>query len=148
MADIPRFGALAPDQERQFQLFMGMDPSVRAWKNGFQNKYGEQPDTTNDPTFDYRQAFLAGNKPQAYGYDTMPHWDSRGKAPDHQTAWMNDFMQQFGVDPNALQPHQVTPAMQQFMMGIIPQTVASPFAQTLQPTTPQTSLMGDLLAQR
>lgn len=106
---------LPPDQEQQFQTFMSFDPNVRAWKNGFQNKFGEQPNTESDPTFNYREAWQAGNKPQAYEYDTMPHWDSRGKAPDHTTAWMNDFMQRFGVDPNALQPHEVTPEMQQFM---------------------------------
>ncbi len=97
----PREGKLPPAVEGQYQSFMGFDPNVRAWRNGFQTKYGEQPNTENDPSFNYREAWQAGNKPQAYGYDTMPHWDSRGKAPDHPTAWMNDFVQQYGVDPNA-----------------------------------------------
>ncbi len=110
---------LSPQQEHQFQTFMAFDPSVRAWKNGFQNKYGEPPNTQNDPTFNYREAWAAGNKPQAYEYDTMPHWDSRGKAPDHNTAWMNTFQQQFGVDPNALQPEHVTPEMQAFLQAQI-----------------------------
>lgn len=109
-------GAARPD-EHEFQTFMAFDPSVRAWRNGFANKTGEQPNTENDPTFDYRTAYAAGNRPQAYAHDTMPHWDSRGKAPDHATAWMNDFMQRFNVDPNDLQPQQVTPEMQQFMRG-------------------------------
>jgi hypothetical protein len=122
MADqrIPGIG-ITPEQEQQFQTFMAFDPNVRAWKNGFQNRYGEMPNTTDDPTFNYREAYLAGNKPQPYAGDNgFYHWDSRGKAPDHQTAWMNTFMQQFGADPMMLQPQQVTPEMQQFMQGQLP----------------------------
>jgi hypothetical protein len=117
MADQRTFGfSLSPEQEKQFQMFMAFDPSVRAWQNSYQNRYGEPPNTTNDPTFDYRQAWQAGNKPQPYAGDNgFPHWDSRGKAPDHPTEWMNDFMQRFGADPMMLQPQQVTPEMQQFM---------------------------------
>lgn len=123
----PRDGKLTPENEGAFQSFMAFDPNVRAWRNGFQNKYGEPP-RMNDPSFDYRAAYTAGNKPQAYGYDTMPHWDSRGKAPDHPTAWMNDFMQQYGVDPNAA-AQQPTTAQQ----GTINQQLSSDLlAQLLQ----------------
>ena len=34
---------LPPDQEKQFQTFMAFDPSVRQWRNSFQNRYGEPP---------------------------------------------------------------------------------------------------------
>lgn len=115
----PTPGYMTPEQERLYKIFMAFDPNVRSWRSGFQTKFGEAPNTENDPTFDYRAAYLAGNKPQAYAHDTMPHWDSRGKAPDHQTAWMNDFMQRFGVDPNDIQSHQVTPEMQQFMQRVM-----------------------------
>lgn len=113
---IPRAGVLPPDQEQSFQSFMAFDPNVRAWRNDYANRYGEQPNTQADPTFDYREAYTAGNRPQPYAGDAGHyHWDSRGKAPDHPTEWMNDFMQRFGKDPMQLQPHEVTPEMQQFM---------------------------------
>lgn len=114
---IPRVGALAPDQEQAFQAFMAFDPSVRDWRNGFQAKYGEQPNTTNDPSFNYREAYTAGNRPQPYAYDSMPHWDSRGKAPDHPTEWMNDFQNQYGVDPNAAAAAGLTPDQSQMVNG-------------------------------
>jgi hypothetical protein len=107
-------GALAPDDEQSFQAFMGFDPNVRAWRNGFAAKYGEPPQM-NDPSFDYRAAYMAGNRPQTYEHDTVPHWDSRGKAPDHPTAWMNDFMQRFGFDPNDPPAGGMTPEQQQFV---------------------------------
>lgn len=123
MADprIPGLGAFTPEQEQNFQTFMAFNPNVRAWQNGFQNRYGEMPNTTNDPTFSYRQAWQAGNVPQPYAGDNgFYHWDSRGKAADHPTEWMNDFMQKFGADPMLLQPQQVTPGMQQFMQQQLP----------------------------
>lgn len=107
---------LGPEDEKKFQAFMAFDPNVRAWRNQFSNRYGEQPNEQSDPTFDYRAAFASGNVPQPYAGDNgMYHWDSRGKAPDHQTAWMNTFMQKFGVDPMMMQSQQVTPQIQQFM---------------------------------
>lgn len=89
---------------------MAFDPAVRDWRNAFQQKYGEPP-RMEGGDFDYRQAYLAGNRPRAVPHDTVPHWDSRGKAPDHPTTWMNDFMGQFGLDPIAVTKEQVTPAM-------------------------------------
>jgi hypothetical protein len=109
---------------------MAFDPNVRQWRNSFQNRYGEQPNTDSDPTFSYRKAWQAGEVPQPYGPDQgMPHWGSAGKLPGHPTAWMNDFMQRFGVDPNVLQPEQITPEMQQFMqqqIGRQPSPLAIP----------------------
>ena len=107
---------LPPDQEAQFQTFMAFDPNVRAWKNSFQNRFGEPPNIENSRDFDYRKAWQAGEAPHPYAPDGgMPHWGSAGKSDDHPTAWMNTFMQQFGVDPMTIQPHEVTPSMQQFM---------------------------------
>jgi len=111
----PREGKLTPGQENQYQTFMAMDPNVRQWRNQFQNNYGEQPNL-NDPSFNYREAFMAGNKPQEYAGDPGQfHWDSRGKAPDHPTAWMNTFMGQFGVDPVMQAQQGFTPPQQQMV---------------------------------
>ncbi len=112
----PREGKLPDAQENQFQTFMAMDPNVRAWRNGFQNQYGEQPNM-NDPNFNYREAFVAGNRPQPTPFDTIPHWDSRGKSPDHPTEWMNTFMGKFGVDPNVQAQQGFTPPQQNMVNG-------------------------------
>lgn len=127
MADYPqsptqRPSGWSPEMERQFQVYMAMDPSVRAWRNSFETRFGEQPLGPNDPRgdFNYRYAYAAGEQPAPYALDGgMPHWGSSGKTAGHPTRWMNDFMGQFGVDPNALQPGQVTPDMQRFMYGNI-----------------------------
>lgn len=102
----------SPQHEHEFQTFMAFDPNVRAWRQGFQRQFGEQP-SMDDPSFDYRLAYLSGNRPQPYQHDTMPHWDSRGKASNHPTAWMNDFMGRFGVDPN--EPGNVTLEQQEYI---------------------------------
>jgi hypothetical protein len=103
---------LPPEQENQFQTFMAFDPSVRAWRNGFANRYGEQP-RIEDPSYDYRAAWQAGNRPQPVPNDTVWHWGSVGKAENHPTEWKQQFMTQFGVDPD--QVSQWTPDMQTFM---------------------------------
>ncbi len=106
-----------PPDEQAFQSFMAFDPNVRAWKNGFQAQYGEPPQM-NDPSFDYRKAFMAGNVPQSYAGDNGAyHWDSRGKAPDHPTEWMNDFMQKFGADPIMAAQQGLTPDQSQMVNG-------------------------------
>jgi hypothetical protein len=109
----PRLGlGISPEQEQQFQTFMAFDPSVRQWRNSFQNRYGEQPQIDGGD-YDYRAAWQAGSRPQAVPGDTVPHWSSVGKAEDHPTMWKQHFMTQFGVDPDQVQ--QWTPEMQQFM---------------------------------
>lgn len=108
-----------PQHEGDFQTYMAFDPGVRQWRNAFSNQYGEQPQIDSDPSFNYREAFLAGNGPKGYAHDVVPHWSSTGKGADHPTAWMNDFMQKFGVDPNDLKPEQWTPDMQTFMRSQI-----------------------------
>jgi hypothetical protein len=112
----PRDGKLTPENEGAFQSFMAFDPNVRQWRNGFQAKYGEQPNT-NEPSFNYREAYMQGNVPQMYAGDNSMHWDSRGKAPDHPTAWMNDFMGQYGVDPVMQAQQGFTSEQQQTVNG-------------------------------
>lgn len=101
---------------------MAFDPNVRQWKNGFQSQYGEQPNMA-DPSFDYRQAYMAGNKPQPYPVDNTMHWDSRGKQPNHPTEWMNTYMQQFGTDPNVAPQGGYTPAMTGMINNALPRDV-------------------------
>ncbi len=121
----PREGKLTPENENAYQTFMAFDPNVRQWRNQFQNRYGEQP-SLNDPSFDYRQAFMAGNRPQEYAGDPgMMHWDSRGKSPDHPTAWMNDFMGRFGVDPIAQAQTGYTPEQSQMVNNQLSQDLLS-----------------------
>jgi hypothetical protein len=103
-----------PQHEGDFQTYMAFDPGVRQWRNAFSNMYGEQPNI-EDPGFNYREAFLAGNGPKPNAHDVVPHWSSTGKAANHPTAWKNDFMQLFGADPDDLKPEQWTPQMQAFM---------------------------------
>lgn len=102
-----------PDHEAKFQQFMAFDPSVRQWRNAFQKQYGESPRIDDDPTYNYRNAFLVGNAPQPVANDTVPHWGSDGKAADHPTAWKARFMDRFGVDPDAVE--KWTPDMTAFL---------------------------------
>jgi len=114
----PRMGALPQDAEQQFQMFMTFDPSVRQWRNAFANRFGEQP-IIDGGNYDYRAAWQAGSRPQMVPGDTIPHWSSVGKAADHPTMWKQQFMDQFGTDPDELQGGQVTPEIQRFMQAQI-----------------------------
>lgn len=121
MSDRPLARALAglpPAQEQQFQTFMAFDPSVRQWRNSFQNRYGEQPQIDGGD-YDYRAAFASGARPQPVPGDTVPHWSSVGKSADHPTMWKQQFMTQFGVDPDMQAQQGFSPEMQQFMQANI-----------------------------
>lgn len=109
---------LPPEQEQQFQTFMAFDPNVRQWRNSFQNRYGEPPQIEGGD-YDYRAAYAAGSRPVPVPGDTVPHWSSVGKAADHPTMWKQDFMTQFGVDPDQQAQQGFTPEMQQFMQAKI-----------------------------
>jgi hypothetical protein len=111
--------ALSPPQENQFQTFMAFDPSVRAWRNAFHNRYGEPP-VIDGGDYDYRAAWAAGSRPHAVPGDTVPHWSSVGKAADHPTMWKQHFMTQFGVDPDT-PGLRYTPEMQRFIQRQIGQ---------------------------
>jgi hypothetical protein len=116
----PRLGlGISPEQERQFQTFMAFDPSVRQWRNSFQNRYGEQPQIDGGD-YDYRAAWAAGQGPRPYSADTVPHWGSAGKMPGHPTEWMQTFFEKFnGADPATLPAELWTPEMQEFMRSQI-----------------------------
>lgn len=108
-----------PGHETEFQNFLAFDPGVRQWRNAFSRRYGEQPNTDPGGDYDYRQAYMAGARPQRVPNDPVPHWPSVGKSADHPTAWKETFMQRFGVDPDAVTEDMVTPEMQQFMRGVL-----------------------------
>ena len=105
----------SPQREHEFQTFMAFDPNVRDWRNSFQRQYGEAPQI-NGGNFDYRGAYMTGDRPQPVPSDPVPHWGSVGKTAGHPTAWKQTFMTQFGVDPDVvMQSGQTTPEMQQFI---------------------------------
>ncbi len=111
----PDGGPWTPDDEAQFQSYMAFDPNVRKWKSGFETKYGESPNTDNDPSYNYRKAFKAGDGPRETPSDNIYHWGSTGKASDHPTEWMNDFMQQFGKDPTQIPGGSWSPQEQEWL---------------------------------
>ena len=94
-----------PDRERQFQTDMQMAPGYREWFHGFARRFGEAPNL-NDPSFNYRQGWAAGVRPEPYAHDDVRHWPSATpggrylKAPEHETRWMEHFMEATGVDPH------------------------------------------------
>lgn len=108
MTESRGFGApltsLSSTEENKFQDFM----KNTLWYNQYKNQYGEAPDL-NNPDYDYRKAYLAGEKPTDYEYDKIiQHWPSTTKdgkslkSANHPTAWMNDFMSSTGTDPARL----------------------------------------------
>ncbi len=114
---------LMPEQEQEFQRAKaGFDPSVREWQSKFQTVYGEKPRMEGDPSFDYRKAFQAGDRPQKIESDVVPHWPSTGKAENHPTEWMEKFMQKFGVDPGEVmeKPDKQTPEMREWLRTNLP----------------------------
>jgi hypothetical protein len=94
---------LSPEEELVFQKWITQLP----WYEQFKLKYGEPPNL-NDPMYDYRAAWKAGVTPQINPSDNMYHWsDFAGnkmlKSPNHPTAWMEYFMNQFGgLNPDTL----------------------------------------------
>ncbi len=101
-----------PQQEADFQTFMAFDPNVRTWRNAFQRAVGGPPQTEGGD-YDYRAAWLAGQGPQPVSGDTVPHWGSAGKRPGHPTEWKQQFMTQFGIDPDTA--GNATPAQSSFL---------------------------------
>jgi hypothetical protein len=112
---------LMPQQEQEFQRSMaGFDPQIRAWSSKFKDVVGGPPNVENDPSFDYRKAFRAGDRPQAIEGDTIPHWPSTGKGEDHPTAWKQKFFEQFNADIDKLDPAKQTPEMREWLRENLP----------------------------
>ena len=115
---------LPPEDEAKFRQDMAEKPEYKTWSDSFRQRFGEQPNL-NDPQYDYRGAWQGGIVPQPYAPDQgFPHWPSALpsgqmlKAPDHPTAWMEHFMQQFGVDPNLASPDVIDAGRK---IGIVPE---------------------------
>jgi hypothetical protein len=103
------------DMAPNFDYDMMFGRGYRDWRRQFSERFGEQPNY-NDPDFNYRRAWQYDARPEPYAPDTVGgepqyHWQSSVdapprveplplKGPDHPTAWMEDFMRQYGVDPN------------------------------------------------
>ena len=109
---------LKPPEEQKFrnwlqgtQLFNSIKSDIAAENKIPVDKLDNQRVTEmmlQSPDYDYRGAYKAGIKEIISPYDNRPHWPSSTdsgqmlKDPSHPTAWMEFFMRQYGVDPNAM----------------------------------------------
>ena len=109
---------LKPPEEQKFrnwlqgtQLFNSIKSDIAAENKIPVEKLDNQRVTEmmlQSPDYDYRGAYKAGIKEVISPYDNRPHWPSSTnsgqmlKDPSHPTAWMEFFMRQYGVDPNAM----------------------------------------------
>ena len=109
---------LKPPEEQKFrnwlqgtQLFNSIKSDIAAENKISVDKLDNQRVTEmmlQSPDYDYRGAYKAGIKEVISPYDNRPHWPSSTdsgqmlKDPSHPTAWMEFFMRQYGVDPNAM----------------------------------------------
>lgn len=116
----PTSTKLAPHEEQQFQDWI----KGTGWYKEFQKQYNEQPNL-DDPQYDYRAAWKAGLQPERDPYDkNRYHWPSALpsgqmlKGKEHPTAWMEYFMRDTGINPEALglkTPQEAEPIRQQLM---------------------------------
>ena len=109
---------LKPPEEQKFRnwlqgtkLFNSVKSDIAAENKISVDKLDNQRVTEmmlQSPDYDYRGAYKAGIKEVISPYDNRPHWPSSTdsgqmlKDPSHPTAWMEFFMRQYGVDPNAM----------------------------------------------
>jgi hypothetical protein len=91
-------------EELSFQRWIRGTP----WFKEYVQEHGEEPNLDIEE-YDYRAAWKAGVTPQRDPYDkNRYHWPSvtsEGKAlksKDHPTAWKEKYMQEFGVNPDAI----------------------------------------------
>jgi hypothetical protein len=122
-----------PAPSQQLAMLLAFDPAARKWQNAYERRYGEKPDVAPGGDYDYEKAAALGVRPEEYPHDPgMPHWPSRApaqaprmmgpllKSPDHETMWMERFMQRFGVDPNEASPEQKLEALRTGVMPGLP----------------------------
>lgn len=99
---------LSPEEEKQFKSWL----QDLQWYKDIQARVPKEVNLFDELTgpgadYDYRRAYKAGITPALYKYDSTYHWPSSLadgtmlKAPDHDTAWMEYFMREMNVDPNA-----------------------------------------------
>ena len=79
------------------------------WFSEFVKQYGEEPDLSENADYDYITAWKSGIRPQRDPYDKNRfHWSSMTsegkllKKPGHPTLWKTTFMEQTGINPDAI----------------------------------------------
>jgi hypothetical protein len=94
---------LSAEEETKFQGDFRKSPFYQE----FEQRYNEPPDLEGD--YDYRGWWKdSGLKAERSPHDGTLHGPSRTstgkwlKAPDHPTAWKEDYFQKYGVDPDAV----------------------------------------------
>lgn len=75
--------SLTPKKEKEFKEWWEKDPEVIAWKKSMGNA-DKSPDDPKE-RYDYRKAWLAGDRPMINPEDNKYHWGSTGKDKDHPT---------------------------------------------------------------
>lgn len=107
---------LTPEEEQEFRAWMSSTPWFKELSTQVSREVGKDFDSSffldrligEGADYDYRGAWKAGVGAQRYSHDAGAfHWPSAAngkmlKSPKHETAWMEYFMQEHGVDPNEL----------------------------------------------
>lgn len=117
-----------PQEEAAFQRDMQFAGPWGDWRRDFKNRFGGEPNIQPGGDYNYRMAWRYGANPVPDKHDGghLHGWSSTNvppygamplKSADHPTAWMETFMQRFGVDPHEATPEQMRQAYQ---MGILP----------------------------
>ena len=75
--------SLTPKKEKEFKEWWEKDPEIIAWKKSMGNA-DKSPDDPKE-RYDYRKAWLAGDRPMINPDDNKYHWGSTGKDKDHPT---------------------------------------------------------------
>jgi hypothetical protein len=79
------------------------------WFSEFVKEHGEEPDLSERADYDYITAWKAGIRPERDPYDKNRfHWSSMTpegkllKKSGHPTLWKTIFMEQTGINPDAI----------------------------------------------
>ena len=115
---------LTKQQEADFAKWWNTDKDVLAWKEGMSKDQVRQmvkegwpeaearkkikPISYDYPKemiksgnfYDYRKAWLAGDKPMLNKHDGKYHWGSSGKGENHPTAHKQRFYEAYGFNPD------------------------------------------------
>ena len=100
-------GQQSPEQSERQRI----EAEIRQtpWFKEFVTQYKEEPDLSSSADYDYITGWKAGIRPERDPYDqNRYHWSSKTpegqwlKAPNHPTRWKEVFMEQSGVNPDAL----------------------------------------------
>lgn len=121
----------SPEEEAAFQRDMAMAGPWGNWRRDFKARFGGEPNIAPGGDYNYRMAWRHGAAPQPYEHDqghyhgfssaaVPPYGYLPLKAQGHPTAWMEKFMQHFGVDPHEATPEQMQEAKR---LGILPQQI-------------------------